>query len=194
MAANTTLPFACWNWGITRSQICSASFSSSALYLATAPRIAIRPHSVHSPRAINSRERVCESRMKMGSSSAASWISVSAATAFATTCEQQRESGQLDGTHTLNCGLPAHHRIAVGHHVLQHFDESVLDSETRFHVVEFHDSKSSGFPDVRILVAQAFPQGVGDVIEDLLRPQAAHRSDRQRADQRVRVLRILLKK
>jgi len=88
MAARTTLPLACWNCGMTRSQMCSDSFSSSASYLATAPKIAIRPHSVHSPRAMRSREMTCESRMKMGESSAASWISVRATTALATTCEQ----------------------------------------------------------------------------------------------------------
>ncbi len=47
-APSTTAAFTCWNCGITLSQICSLSLSSTALYRASVVRIAIRPHSEHS--------------------------------------------------------------------------------------------------------------------------------------------------
>jgi hypothetical protein len=43
-AAMTTEEFWCWNWGTTRSQMCSASFGSVAWYLERASSSVTRPH------------------------------------------------------------------------------------------------------------------------------------------------------
>lgn len=126
-APNTTAAFTCWNWGITLSQICSLSFSSFVLYLAKVVRMAIRPHSEHSFKATRSLVRVAGSMMKrdwlgrtlLGDSSSfgepgweegrlreASWMSPSAATAFATTCQLIRHLRTLIiAWHTI--GLPS---------------------------------------------------------------------------------------
>lgn len=85
-AARTTLLFACWNCGVTRSQICSASFSSTAVYSPMAERSDILPHSVHSPRATSSFDSRAESRTKISRASEAFWISQSAVTALEMTC------------------------------------------------------------------------------------------------------------
>lgn len=53
-ADNTTLAFACWSWGTTRSQICSLSPASSAVYRESVFKTATRPHSEHSFRAMRS--------------------------------------------------------------------------------------------------------------------------------------------
>lgn len=77
--------------------MCSASFSSVVLYLAKALSTAMRPHSVHSLRAMRSLWRTEESMMKRVSrpcSVAAWWISVKAVTALATTCGD--ENGQKE--------------------------------------------------------------------------------------------------
>lgn len=48
---------------MTRSQMCSLSCASEALYFARAERIAIRPHSEHSFSATSSLLSTCESMM-----------------------------------------------------------------------------------------------------------------------------------
>lgn len=78
---------------MTRSQMCSLSCSSCALYRASAVRIATRPHSEHSFNAMSNFCKILEEMTNSafsvsrdgGSDEAATWMSVSAVTAFATT-------------------------------------------------------------------------------------------------------------
>lgn len=120
-APRTTAAFTCWNCGMTLSQICSLSLSSTALYLASVVRIAILPHSEHSLSATRSFVSVGWSITKSddagrlegggvdppgeeggeeGWFSEASCMSPSAATAFATTCRKpSRLKGLPSGSH-----------------------------------------------------------------------------------------------
>ena len=89
MAERTTLAFACWNWGTTRSQMCSLSCSSDVSYRPRAFKTTTRPHSEHSFRATRSLLRtvfvITNTSVDAPFARAAAWMSPRAATVLATT-------------------------------------------------------------------------------------------------------------
>ena len=83
------------------------------------------------------------------------------------------------------------HWVAVRHHVLDAVDEAPLVRELGLEGEELCDADHRGLAHVRVLVMQAAVERVGQVVDDLFRAQAAHCADRERADERVWVLRVL---
>lgn len=153
-AASTTLPFTCWNWGTTRSHICSLSFSSCVSNRARAFKIATLPHSEHSLSAIKSLVRIVEVIVKYPGSEAERegcwdeaeiWISERAATVLATTCQMGRNHG-----HSTNAWT--YHGIAIRYHLLQLIQEPILQDQFRFQIVELGNAQRGCLPYIRILV------------------------------------------
>jgi hypothetical protein len=74
---------------------------------------------------------------------------------------------------------------------VQLLEEAVVEDELGLDVVQLRDAQRGGLAHVRVLVPQALLERVREVVDDLLRAQAAHRADRERAHERVRVVRVL---
>lgn len=83
------------------------------------------------------------------------------------------------------------HRIRIRDEISQGFDEAMIDREAWLEVVELDHTDRRRLAHVRIVVAQTLAQRIGEVVDDLVRPQAAHRPDGQCADERIRILGVL---
>lgn len=94
---------------------------------------------------------------------------------MATTCRFQTRSALVPNSVRKSRGTD--HGIAVSDHVLELLDEPVVDCELRLEVVELGHRESSSLPNVGVLVLEALLQRVGEVVDDLLGPKAAHGSD-----------------
>lgn len=84
-----------------------------------------------------------------------------------------------------------HHRIAVGDHLFELLQETVLDRKRRSQVVQLGDPYGRGLAHVGVVVAEALAQRVADVVEDLVGPETAHCANCKRPDQRIAVFGVL---
>ncbi len=82
------------------------------------------------------------------------------------------------------------HRVRVGEQVLEHVEESLVLDHLRVYVVQLRDADGRRLAHVGVLVLEALPQRLAEVLGYLLYADAAHRAHCERADERVRVLAV----
>ena len=69
------------------------------------------------------------------------------------------------------------HGVRIGHHTLQCVEESIVDRQLWFEVVQFCDADSGSLAHVRVLVPKTFLERIAEVVYYLFCAQAAHCAD-----------------
>jgi len=87
--------------------------------------------------------------------------------------------------------LHTHHGVGVCDEVPQGVQEALVLNHLGVDVVELGHTHRGRLPHVRIFILQTLPQGLAQVLRDLVHPDATHGAHGQGADQRVRVLAVL---
>lgn len=73
---------------------------------------------------------------------------------------------------------------------MQFFQEPILEHQLRLQIVQLRHTQRRRLPHVRIIIPQTLLQRIAQIVYDLLDAYAAHRPDRESADERVRVVRV----
>ena len=84
-----------------------------------------------------------------------------------------------------------YHGVGISDHADQVLQESVHLTETGVDVEELGDTDHGGLADVRILVLETLAEWLGNVISNLVHPNAAHSTNGERPDQRVVIITVL---
>lgn len=87
--------------------------------------------------------------------------------------------------------LTTYHGIGISNEISQRVQEALVLHHLSIDVMKFSHTNSCCLPHVWILILQALPQWLTQVLCDLVHPDAAHRADGQSPDQRVGVLTVL---
>ena len=88
----------------------------------------------------------------------------------------------------------AYRWVGIGEQISEQVQESLILHQLWVDIVELGDAHGGRLPHVGILVLQAFPQRLAQVLRDLVHADTAHGAHSKGSDQRVRVLTILEKK
>eukprot|EP00964_Phaeocystis_antarctica_P140756 scaffold105646_cov63-Phaeocystis_antarctica.AAC.1 len=91
-------------------------------------------------------------------------------------------------------GVGDHHRVGVAEQVVDHVEEALVLDQLAVDVVQLRHAHRRRLAHIRVLVLQALAQRLAQVLDDLVDADAAHRAHRERADERVGVLRVLRRK
>ena len=84
-----------------------------------------------------------------------------------------------------------YHGIWVSNEISQRVQEALVLHHLGIDVMKFRHTHSCRLPHVRVLVLQALPQRLTQVLCDFVHPDAAHGADGQSSDERVGVLAVL---
>ena len=83
-----------------------------------------------------------------------------------------------------------YHWITISNHLLQLFQESIINDQLRFQIVQFRHTQCRRLTDVWILIAETLLQWVAEIVDYLLRTQTPHCANSQRSNEGVRIISI----
>lgn len=87
--------------------------------------------------------------------------------------------------------LDTYHGVRVSNEISQGVQEALVLHHLGIDVMKFRHTNSSRLPHVWVLILEALPQRLTQVLRDLVHSDAAHGADGQSPDQRVGVLTVL---
>lgn len=74
---------------------------------------------------------------------------------------------------------------------MQLLQEPVLQHQLRLQIIQLRHTQRCCLPHIRVIIPQTLLQRIAQIVDDLLDAYAAHGTDRESADERVRVVRVL---
>lgn len=91
----------------------------------------------------------------------------------------------------LPCPRESYHGVGVRDEIFEGVQEALVLHQLSVNVMQLCNAHSSGLPHVRVFIFQTLPQGFTQILCDLIHADAAHRTNSQGSDKRIRILTVL---